>query len=103
MEGKMEKVVRLEIITNKALEDEVMLQLTAAHCDKYSMIPEVHGRGRQEPRQGDSIWPEINFMLLIYCDEEMAANLIRGFGHIKKQYPLEGFRVFKSEAEIVEL
>ncbi|MCL2520572.1 MAG: hypothetical protein FWE37_06180 [Spirochaetaceae bacterium] len=95
--------IRLEVITNKSLEDELMLYLKAAHCERYTIIPQIHGRGRQEPREGNAIWPEVNFMVIIYCEAELAENIIKTLKDLKQKYPLEGLRVFKTLAEIVEL
>lgn len=87
--------MRLEIIANHAVEEDVIeaIQGTGAG-GYYTKIPSVHGAGSSNPRLGDSVWPEENFMLIIYCEEDKAARIAEAVAEVKKRFENEGIKVF---------
>jgi hypothetical protein len=52
------------------------------------------GVGSAGPRMGDAVWPEENFSLIIWCEEEEARVIQRAIGKIKEQFSGEGIKVF---------
>lgn len=86
---------RLEIFANRSVQEDLLEALhEAALAEYYSLIPLVHGVGKKGPRMGDSVWPEENFSLVIWCDSEEAllvAEVVKG---IKGRFPDEGIRLF---------
>ena len=45
------------------------------------------------------MWPEENFLMIIYCEEEMAVKLRELIGELKKLFPDEGIKMFAVEAQ----
>jgi hypothetical protein len=43
---------------------------------------------------GDAIWPETNFALVVWCEEEEARAIGRAVVRVKQQFPDEGVKVF---------
>lgn len=90
---------RMEIIANRSVEREIIEPLEARIENfYYTLIPELHGRGKNGYRLGTSIWPEMNFLLLAYLedsDAKIAKEIIR---EVKEHFPKEGIKIFMSDA-----
>jgi hypothetical protein len=43
---------------------------------------------------GDAVWPEQNFALVVWCDEEEARGIEQAVAAVKEKYPGEGIKVF---------
>jgi len=65
---------------------------------RYTKIPAVHGAGDSNPKQGDGVWPEENFLLILYCDEVEAAAVRDALRELKSYFPREGIRLFELDA-----
>ncbi|OQY37709.1 MAG: hypothetical protein B6229_07870 [Spirochaetaceae bacterium 4572_7] len=88
-------MIRLEIISNNTIEFDILEALEAVTKDlKFSKITSVHGRGNSSPKQGDAIWPEENFIFIIYCTEELAKQYITAISTVKSRFKQEGLKVF---------
>jgi hypothetical protein len=88
-------VKRVEIIANRSVEEDLMEAFAAAGIAKhYTKFPVVHGVGGAGPRMGDSIWPEDNFALVVYCDSAEAARIADTVRAVKAKFPNEGVKVF---------
>ncbi|MBQ3922217.1 MAG: hypothetical protein II707_02890 [Spirochaetales bacterium] len=87
---------KLEIIANRAVKEDLFDRFRQfdAH-PHYTMIPIVHGEGSSSPKMGDSVWPEENFMLIIYCDEALAEKIIKAVKDLKLDFPDEGIKMFE--------
>lgn len=94
-------MVRLELIANRSVEDEIMEQMNLIGCDHFTRIPIAYGQGNHEPKQGDSIWPEMNFVMIIYCEENKIEPILTAVNAVKIKFPNEGIRLFKVPAEPV--
>jgi hypothetical protein len=86
---------RMELMANKAVEEELIGALEAGIEDfYYTLLPVVHGRGKAQYRLGTPTWPEENFLLISYLnnrDAEAAQVIVTG---IKNRFPKEGIKVF---------
>ncbi|TFG84431.1 MAG: hypothetical protein E4H20_03230 [Spirochaetales bacterium] len=88
---------RVEIIANLSVEEDLMEAFLSAGIVKaYTKIPVVHGRGHSDPKMGDAVWPEENFILLVYCDEDEACHIEKTVADIKAKFPSEGIKVFSA-------
>ena len=88
-------MVRLEIIANHSVEENILEALVKEGAGKYyTKYPNILGVGSAGPRMGDAIWPEANFALVIWCDAEEAAAVERAVAAVKKQFPGEGIKLF---------
>lgn len=88
-------MIRMEIISNNTIELDIIEALEAVNKNfKYSKIGPVHGRGNSNPKRGDAIWPEENFIFIVYCEDEMAKLYIEAVSSIKKRFKQEGVKVF---------
>jgi len=86
---------RLEIIANHSVEENILEALKNNGVGKfYTKYPTIYGVGTSGPRMGDSIWPEENFALVIWCDEEEARLIEQAVSTVKTQFPDEGVKVF---------
>ena len=88
-------MIRLEIIANHSVEENILEALKDGGVGKYyTKYPTIFGVGTSGPRMGDSIWPEENFALVIWCEEEEARQILLAMEKVKKQFPDEGVKVF---------
>jgi hypothetical protein len=86
---------RLEIIANQSVEENILEALAKEGAGKYyTKIPNIYGVGTSGPRMGDAIWPEENFSLVIYCEEEEAQAVRRAVDEVKEKFPDEGIKLF---------
>ncbi len=92
---------RLEIIANRSIEEDLHdLFKRRGIGNYYTKIPEVHGTGNSGPRRGDHVWPEENFILIIYCSEEEAEKILNAVAELKLTFEGEGIKIF--EVDCVE-
>jgi hypothetical protein len=88
-------MIRLEIVANHSVEENILEALKLEGAGKYyTKYPTIFGVGRSGPRMGDAIWPEENFALVIWCEEEEARKIEHVVASVKKQYPDEGIKLF---------
>jgi hypothetical protein len=89
-------MIRIEIVANHSVEDNIMEALQREGVGKfYTKYPSVFGVGSRGPRMGDAIWPEENFALVIWCEEEEARGIERAVAMVKKGFPDEGIKLFR--------
>jgi hypothetical protein len=88
-------MIRLEIIANHSVEDNILEAFAEAQVGKhYTRYPSVMGVGRSGPKMGDAIWPEENFALVIWCEEDEARVIERALASVKERFPGEGIKLF---------
>jgi len=88
-------MIRLEIVANHSVEENILEALKDEGVGKYyTKYSNIYGVGTSGPRMGDPVWPEENFALVIWCEEEEGRGIERAVETVKKQYPDEGIKVF---------
>ncbi len=91
----MRGLKRVEIIANHSVEQDIMDILEKKRlASHFTKIPSVHGRGDADPKRGDHIWPEENFILIIYCDDNQASVIEKAIEEVRDSFPDEGIRCF---------
>lgn len=87
---------RIEIIYSQPLEEDVFEAIKDIPEAKFfTIVPGVHGRGYSTPKMGDPVWPEVNNLMLIYCESDSAAaEIARRVSKVREEYPNEGLAVF---------
>jgi hypothetical protein len=86
---------RVEIIANHSVEENIMEALAREGVGKfYTKFPSILGVGSTGPRMGDSIWPEENFAIVIWCEKEEALGLQRAIAAVKEKFSQEGIKIF---------
>ncbi len=91
---------RIEIIYSQPLEEDIFAAIKDVPEAKFfTIVPGVHGKGYSTPKMGDPVWPELNNLMLIYCESDHAAEAIeRGVGTVRERYPNEGLALFRLKA-----
>lgn len=91
-------MLRVEIISNQSVEDD-LLEIIEQEIPEieYTILPVVHGRGKSSRKLGDSVWPEQNFLLFTYVDEETAGRLKKVVEAVRSKFPREGISVYASQ------
>ena len=93
-------MIRFEIIANHSVEENILEALAKEGAGKYyTKYPVIFGVGSAGPRMGDAIWPEENFVLVIWCEEEEADAVRRAVAKVKEKFPGEGIKIFSLSSE----
>jgi hypothetical protein len=88
-------MLRIEIVANHSVEENILEALIQEDAGKYyTKYPSILGVGSTGPRMGDSVWPEENFALVIWCEIEEARAIERAVSKVKEKFPGEGIKVF---------
>lgn len=89
---------RIEIIANRSIEEDMFEAFDKVGiAQHYTKVPIVVGVGNSGPRMGDHIWPEENFMLIVYCEDDEAAAIHREIEKLKEFFETEGIKIFEIE------
>lgn len=89
---------RIEIIANNSVEENILEALADGQVGKfYTKITGVLGVGSAGPRMGDSVWPEENFSLVIWCEDDEAQGIQNAINRVKEKFPKEGIKLFGIE------
>ena len=87
--------VRVEIICSQALEEDFAEEFDKAGVGKrYTKLAGVMGAGYSNPHLGDAIWPQLNTMYIIYCDEKEAATIQQIVLKLRQLFITEGIGCF---------
>jgi len=88
-------MIRIEIIANQSVEENILEALEKENAGKfYTKIPNIVGVGACGPRMGTAVWPEENFALIIWCEDEEAQRIKRAIAKVKEKFPGEGIKLF---------
>jgi len=88
-------MIRIEIYANNSVEENIFEAFAKKEVGKfYTKIPGVFGVGSSGPRMGDAIWPEENFSLIIWCEEDEAKGIKQAIETVKENFPNEGIKLF---------
>ena len=92
-------MIRIEIIANHSVEENILEALVKENAGKYyTKYPRILGVGSAGPRMADAVWPEENFAMVIWCEDEEAAGVEKAIARVKEKFPGEGIKMFKMSA-----
>ena len=95
----MSNLYRAEIISNQSVQEDITESLEKEIPSiQYTVIPEIHGRGSHTKKLGDTIWPEMNFVLFSYVEEADARKVKEVVEKVKQRFPNEGISLFFTKA-----
>ena len=95
---------RIEIILTQAIESD-FLHLFERECHraqikcKYTKVDGVMGAGNTDPKLGDSIWPQLNVMFILYIEDKFVPVISGIMKQLHEMYVGEGSAAFVSECE----
>lgn len=46
------------------------------------------------PKLGDAVWPEENFLMIIYCEDDVVRRIEQAVELVRKKYDHEGIGLF---------
>ena len=93
---------RVEIIANHSIEVDVFDALKSIGIEnRYTLIPGVLGEGSNGGRLGTPIWPEENFLLILYLEDEICNKLFKNLTLVKKRFPEEGLKMVSQIVDIL--
>jgi hypothetical protein len=88
-------MIRIEIFANHSVEEDILDALAKEQVGKYyTKIPNIYGIGSSGPRMGDAVWPEENFSLVIWCEQDEAEIIKRVIEAVKEKFHDEGIKLF---------
>ena len=91
---------RAEIIANQSVQDDIIEVLEENIPGiLYTTVPLVTGRGKSSYRLGTSTWPETNFLMISYVEDDKKDAIKKIIAAVKERFPGEGIKVFFIKAE----
>ena len=94
-EADEEEFYRCEIVANNSVQDDIVELLETACPDiLYTIIPSVHGRGKNDRKLQTATWPETNFILFAYVTKERIPAVQRAVRAVKETFHGEGIKLF---------
>ena len=88
-------LVRIEIICSQALEEDFNEEFkNAGVAKRYTKISPAMGAGYSNPHLGDAVWPQLNLMYIIYCDDDEAKKIQDIVVKLRKLFITEGIACF---------
>ena len=88
---------RIEVFLTQAIEEDFIDYFEKA-C-KFTKIENIMGQGNTSPKMGDPVWPQLNVMIIIYCNEKIAKRVAGIMDVLHKQYVGEGAAAFVCSGE----
>ncbi|AJA89981.1 hypothetical protein OY14_00680 [Borreliella chilensis] len=91
---------RIEIVSNVSLELDIFecmkkIEQELGESIYYSKIENVYGKGKKGEKHGDGVWPEENFILIIYTSNQSVVNRLNDIvENLNRSYPTEGVNFF---------
>jgi len=90
----------MELMANHSVENEIIKALEDNIQDfYYTLLPEIRGKGKTRYRLGTPTWPEMNFLLISYLDDENAIKAEIAIKNVKEQFSKEGIKLFFMEVK----
>ncbi len=91
---------RVEIISNKSVQEDITDALEQYIPNiLYTFVPLVYGRGEEDYKLGTTTWPETNFLLITYIEDNYLDTVKAVIVGIKKKFKSEGIKLFVVKAE----
>jgi len=88
-------MLRVEVVANHSVEENIHEAFRIEGVAKYyTKYPSILGVGKSGSRMGDAIWPEENFVIVVWCEEAEARRIKKAVESVKQQFPREGIKVF---------
>jgi uncharacterized protein (DUF488 family) len=87
-------MLRLEMMANQSVQEEILKVFERHPGVQYTWIPSVQGRGKRDWKLGTTVWPEENFLLVSYLEDEAGSRILDELAQLKSAYPREGISYF---------
>jgi len=88
-------MIKVEIINNKAIEEDIIEVLEDhGYGENFTYISPVYGRGQHGRRERSAVWPEENVLFHIEVVEEDLQGLSEALKELKQRFPREGMRCY---------
>lgn len=93
-------MIRCEIIANQSVQEEITVLLEEKIPEIcYTTVPLVTGRGKNTYKLGSTTWPETNFLLISYIQDENLPVVKAIIQAVKQKFAGEGIKLFCVKAE----
>lgn len=100
----MEYEYRAEIISNQSVMDDIVEYIEEQLPNvEYTIVENAQGRGMSSKKLGNTVWPEMNFILFAYTDLDGAKKIKGIMEELKAKFPREGMSWFFTKSETVQL
>lgn len=87
---------------NEAIDDEIMETLSSLAIKSYTKMVKAYGSGLASGTHlGNDIWPGINNILYVACNDDEAARLIGRIRELRETLGKEGVKAFMLPVEEV--
>jgi meiotically up-regulated gene 157 (Mug157) protein len=89
----MDKIM-VFVIHDRAIDEEIEDLLSALNLPYYTKWKDVVGVGEKDPHLGDHVWPGLNNVTMVVCEEEKKRKILRSVEALQATFPSVGLRAF---------
>jgi hypothetical protein len=90
---------RYDVILSSAIEEDFLQGMESRVPNfRYTKLSNVTGRGYSVPKLGDAVWPQLNSVFVLYCDEHEGDAVLAVIEDLRKRYVGEGLACWRSGA-----
>lgn len=80
---------------NEAIDPDIMEVLKGCGLKNYTKVAAAYGKGTTSGTHlGNDIWPGLNSVLFIACEDKQANNLISAVKQLRQKFGYEGAKAF---------
>lgn len=88
-------MTRIEVILDATIAEEFSRRVDQLPGGlHYSMLESVKGRGTKGPRRGDSVWPEENYLYILYVDDDDEELTYQAIRQLRDDFPRSAVAAF---------
>lgn len=87
---------RVEFIFDQAVREDFFgyLEKEGVNDFYYTEIVNVQGKGIEEEKRGDAVWPEENIIVIAYVKDEIFEKIKQAVAFIRKKFDNVGVRLY---------
>ena len=86
--------VMVFVVHDRAIDEEIADLLDSLELPYYTKWKDVTGVGEKDPHLGDHVWPGLNNVTMVVCEEEKKQKILRSVERLQATFPSVGLRAF---------
>lgn len=91
---------KLEIVMSEAIDNDFIHRCDVRGiAQHYTKVENVYGKGNQNPKLGNEVWPQVNVHYMIVVRDEEVEPIKMVINSLRRDFPDDGIACFISPCE----